>query len=106
MLARMEAEQREVVLMVSRDAAAALAEASAAGKNVKLAQAAVDQADEDYRVVKLRYEAGKSINVEVLDALASLTRAQTNYAQALFDYSVAQDRLARAQGTILEGVRK
>ncbi|MDO8684975.1 MAG: TolC family protein [Armatimonadota bacterium] len=98
MLRRMQAEEREVVLMVSRNVATAWAELQAASKNVGLAQAAVDQAEEDYRVIKLRYEAGKATNVEVLDALASMTRAETNYAQALFEHNVAQDRLERAVG--------
>lgn len=34
--------------------------------NAALAQTAVDQADEDYRVIRLRYEAGKSINLKCL----------------------------------------
>lgn len=102
MVDRVRAEEREVGLMVSRDVGTAWVEAQAAAKNVNLARTAVDQADEDYRVIKLRYEAGKSINVEVLDALASLTRAQTNYAQAVYEHSVAQDRLERAVGAIQE----
>ena len=95
---RTEAEERSAVLAVNRDVGTAWTELQAAAKNVKLAQAAVEQAEEDYRVVKLRYEAGKAINVEVLDALASMTNAQTNYAQALYEHSTAHDRLNRAVG--------
>lgn len=98
MVERLEAEQRQVILMVNRDVATALAELQAAGRNVELSETAVEQAEEDYRVIRLRYEAGRSLNVEVLDALASLTRARTNYAGALYEYSVARDRLERAVG--------
>ena len=42
--------------------------------------------------------AGKAINVEVLDALASLTRAQTQNAAALYNYNVAAADLLRATG--------
>jgi len=92
------AAQRDLALAVARDLAAASAELAAASKNVATAQAALDQAEEDYRVVRLRYEAGKGINVEVLDALTSLTRARTNLADALYQQRIAGHRLARSIG--------
>ena len=98
MVKQAQAEQREVTLGVGKDVSGALARLQAAAKNVDLAKAAVAQADEDYRVIKLRYEAGKAINVEVLDALASLTRAQTMYAEALYNYNIAAADLLRATG--------
>jgi len=98
-----EADLRSVELQVNKEVASAWVQAQSAAKAVELARAAVDQADEDYRVIKLRYEAGKAINVEVLDALASLTKARTNVAQAQYESSVAQDRLERAEG-IIQGV--
>lgn len=57
-------------------------------------------AREDYRVARLRYEAGKSIPVEVLDALSARTRAASNQVQALYDWNVARDQLLRAGGVI------
>ncbi|MHB9037383.1 MAG: TolC family protein [Armatimonadota bacterium] len=98
MLKQAEAELRDVTLGVGRDVSTSLARLQAAEKNVNLAKAAVTQAEEDYRVIKLRYEAGKAINVEVLDALASLTRAQTQHADALYNYNVAEADLLRAIG--------
>lgn len=97
-LARARAEEREAVLTVTHDVAASWAGLQAAAKNVTFSQTAVQQAEEDYRVIRLRYEAGKATNVEVLDAIAALTRARTNQAQALFDYNTARDQLARATG--------
>jgi outer membrane protein TolC len=41
---------------------------------------------------------GKAILVEQLDALAALTQARTNVAQALYDHSLAAARLQRAVG--------
>ena len=98
MLNQMRADERGVVLNVSKDVDTAFAELGAASRNVELAKAAVAQAEEDYRVIKLRYESGKAVNVEVLDALATLTRSQTNYAQALYEHNVARETLARAIG--------
>lgn len=98
MLKQAQAEQREVTLGVGKDVSTALARLQAAAKNVDLAKAAVTQADEDYRVIRLRYESGKAINVEVLDALASSTRARTQYAEALYNNNVAAADLLRAIG--------
>jgi outer membrane protein len=97
-LKQAQAEQRDTMLGIGRDVSASFARLKAAGKNIDLAKANVEQAQEDYRVIKLRYESGKAINVEVLDALASLTRAQTQYAEALYNYNVAQADLHRATG--------
>lgn len=98
MLGQMRADEREAVLNVSKSLAAAYTQFSAATKNLDLAQAAVTQADEDYRVIRMRYEAGKATNVEVLDALASLTRARTMYAEALYGQNIAREALTRATG--------
>ena len=98
MLQEAKADERDAVLTVNRDVASALTQLNAAAKNVDLANAAVDQANEDYRVIKMRYESGKTVNVEVLDALAALTRAKTNSADALYQYNVARDTLTRAIG--------
>jgi outer membrane protein len=61
----------------------------------------VASAEEDYRVAKVRYEAGKSVNVEVIDAQSALVRARANYIDALYDFNVALDRLERAVGSEL-----
>lgn len=98
MLSSMKEEEKQAAIEVERDVRSAWASLQAAEKNVKLSEAAVEQAREDYRVIKLRYEAGKSINVEVLDALASLTRAENNNLTALYEYNAAQDRLTRSVG--------
>lgn len=98
MLDQMKSEERSAILDVNKDVDIAFAELSAAARNVELSKAAVAQAEEDYRVIKLRYESGKAVNVEVLDALATLTRSQTNYAQALYDHNVAREMLVRAIG--------
>jgi outer membrane protein TolC len=100
MVDQMRADEHQAVLLVSREVAAAHAQLCAVSKNITLAEAAIAQADEDYRVMKLRYESGKATNVEVLDAFASLTRARTNFAQALYDYNVARDTLTRATGEV------
>lgn len=100
MLVVMKQDERQALLDVQKDVQKVVVELQAADKNVRLADAAVDQAQEDYRVIMLRYEAGKSINVEVLDALASLVRAQNNRLTVLYEHNIAKDKLARALGEL------
>lgn len=69
-----------------------------AKQNIRTAEEALKSAEEEYRIMKLRYDAGKGIQVEVLDASVTLLRAQTNHAQALYDYLTAKDKLMRAVG--------
>jgi outer membrane protein TolC len=57
-------------------------------------------AREDYRVARIRYEAGKSIPVEVLDALAARTRAEQSVVQAKYQFNAARDQLLRAVGVL------
>jgi len=94
------AELEQVKLQIAREVEAALKELSAAIENVKTAEAALRSAREDERVAKVRYEAGRSVLVEYLDAVVALVRAQLNYAQALYERSVAFDKLMRAIGML------
>ncbi len=94
------AELEQVKLQIAREVETALKELSAAIENVKTAEAALRSAREDERVAKVRYEAGRSVLVEYLDAVVALVRAQLNYAQALYERSVAFDKLARAIGML------
>jgi len=65
---------------------------------IKTAEAALKAAEEDERVAKVRYEAGRSVLVEYLDAFAALVRAQVNDAQARYEFAIAEDKLRRAIG--------
>jgi outer membrane protein TolC len=70
----------------------------AAAKNIETARAGVVQAEEDFRIIKLAYEAGKKIQVEYLDAQVALFQAKTDYAKAILDYNMSVDQLNRVLG--------
>lgn len=65
-----------------------------------VAESAVSQATENLRVVRNRYAAGASTNVEVLDAEALRERALSNRDTARFEVELAKLRLARATGSL------
>ncbi len=66
----------------------------------RVAEAAVDQAIENLRVVQNRYEAGSSANIEVLDAETLRQQALNNRDNARYGLALAKLRLARAIGAL------
>jgi outer membrane protein len=62
------------------------------------AHPAVDQATENYRLVQLRLREGAATPTEIVDAQASLTRAQQNYLNARYSYLIAMNHLDYAMG--------
>jgi outer membrane protein len=91
-------DQPKAVLQVTQEVTENWLALRAAERNVATAQAGVRSGDEDFRIAQIRYQEGKSINVEALDALYARTRAQVNLAQAIFDYQVTADQLRRSLG--------
>lgn len=95
---KQEQEQQRVALQVGQEVTAALLFLRASEQNIRTAQAALTSAQQEYQVARMRYDAGRSVVVEVLDALAARVRAESNVVQALFQYNVTRDRLLRAVG--------
>lgn len=73
---------------------------AAAEKSVEASGKGLDQAAEEYRIVKERFASGRGIQVEVLDAQVSLTRARFNAVAALADYNGALAMWLRATGRV------
>jgi outer membrane protein len=71
----------------------------AARKSIDRSRPAVDQAQEAYRLVVARSRQGDATPAELTDAEASLTRAQQDYFNAVYDYLTAWERLQYAMGT-------
>jgi outer membrane protein len=70
----------------------------AAEKSVEASQKVLEQAAEEFRIVRERFGAGRGIQVEILDAQASATRARFNAVSALADYHTALAMWLRATG--------
>lgn len=98
MLSMTTNEYRAAKLTVEAEVHKVWYEAQAAKQNIFTSEEVLKQAEEDYRVAKLRFEAGKSIQVELLDALTALIRAKSNHIRALYESLTAKDMLMRAVG--------
>lgn len=95
---RADAEVQDMALRVAVEVQQAWLDVETAAENYKTAQSALQSAQSAYDVTTLRVQNQKALPVEQLDALASLTQAKTNIAQALYDHSLAIARLNRAAG--------
>jgi outer membrane protein TolC len=93
-------ELRGTELRVRSDFLSTRLEFDTAMKNIDTAGVALKSAEENYRVAKIRYDAGKGILVEMLDALTALTRARVNRIEAVRNALVARDMLLRLTGQL------
>jgi len=73
---------------------------AAAEKGVEASRKGLEQSEEEFRIVKERFEAGRGIQVEILDAQVSLTRARFNAVAALAEYHTALAMWVRATGRV------
>jgi outer membrane protein len=69
-----------------------------ARKSIQVAETAVSQAEENFRINEERYKGQVATSTDVLDALTRQTQARTNYYTALSAYNVAKASLQRAIG--------
>ncbi len=69
-----------------------------AAQKVEATQSAVAEAEESFKIARVRYQAGVGINLDVLDAQLNLNQAKTNHIQALYDYNVGIAKLEQAMG--------
>lgn len=85
---------------IARDVNQAALMLGAAEKGVEASHTGLSQAEEDFRVVTERFQSGRGIQVEILDAQVALTRARFNVVNALADYHSALAMWLRATGRI------
>jgi outer membrane protein TolC len=83
---------------IAKDVNQAALMLTAADKGVAASRTGLVLAEEDFRVVRERFEAGRGIQVEVLDAQVALTRARFNIVNALAEYHNALAMWLRAIG--------
>jgi outer membrane protein len=67
-------------------------------KNIFVAETVIEQAKENFRMNKERYQEQVATTTDVLDAQTLLTQAEKNYYHALSDYNIDRARLERAIG--------
>lgn len=69
-----------------------------ADEKINVTKDAISQAEENLRINKLKYEEGIGTATDVVDAITLLTRAETNYYTAMYEFSRAQAGLMFSMG--------
>jgi outer membrane protein len=73
---------------------------AAAEKSVEASRAGLEQAKEEFRVIRERFESGRGIQLEILDAQVALTRARFNAVSARAEYHGALAMWLKATGRV------
>jgi outer membrane protein len=71
-----------------------------AEKQIAVSQIVIEQAEENFRISEERYKERVATSTEVLEAQTLLTKAKSEYANALGDYNINYAKLQRAMGVI------
>jgi outer membrane protein len=69
-----------------------------ARKRIAAQEKSISQAEKALTIAQTRYKSGVGTQLELLDTQAALTRTQTNYAQAVYDFLIAKAEWERAVG--------
>ncbi len=91
-------------LNARREVSDALSFLREAEGRLTLAEKALSQSKESFRIESLKYKTGAGTITDVLLSESAMSLAQANYYQALYDYSAAVTEFKRATGTIGEGI--
>jgi outer membrane protein TolC len=75
-----------------------------ARERILVNQGAADQALENLRINRVRYDAGEGTATEVLDAVTLLTTAESNYIRAIYDFRRSEAGMYYAVGKDLREV--
>jgi outer membrane protein TolC len=104
MIAQAQTNRRQAVDLVTLEVRQAYLNLLQARDRVAVANQALAEAQETFRLARVRYNAGVSSAagisplLEVSDAQAALTQAESNQVNALYDYNDARAQLDKAIG--------
>lgn len=79
---------------------------TSATEAMTVARASVASAEENFRLVKVRYENSAATSFDVVDAEGLLTQARGQYQTALYDRVIARAALRRAAGASVEKIAR
>ncbi|MBF0537504.1 MAG: TolC family protein [Nitrospirae bacterium] len=92
--AQLSEERRKIIDDISLEVQKGYLDTKTASERIKVTQEAIAHGEENLRINRVRYEEGQGNATDVLDAIALLALAESNYYRAMFD-------LKRAYATLL-----
>jgi len=97
-----EAEKTRQMDLVRYHVREAYLKVKESDESIGVAEASIEQAEENYRITVEQYNENMTTSTEVLDAQTLQAQAQMNYYRALSTYNVAIAALQKAMGTLGE----
>lgn len=96
-------EERSSRIEITREIKDSYLNVENAVKRIEVSEKAIEEAKENLRIERLRYETGAGTSTDVIDAQAALLRAETEFYQALYDKNIAIASLRKAIGEDMFG---
>lgn len=97
-LNQLDITEKQIKDLIRLQISQAISDLNLARENIISQQENVNQATESLRIANVQYEKGVLTNLELMDTEFALTVAETNYLQALSDYSIAKAEYQKAIG--------
>jgi outer membrane protein TolC len=97
------AQAEEVADTIAFQVNRAYRQVVASRKGIDRARPAVEDAQESYRLVLARFRTGEATASDIVEAESTLTRAEQDYLNSLYDYRTARVRLDYAVGVTPTG---
>ena len=91
---RLSQNERQIGLEVTN----AYSQMTTAEENLRITEQSVSQAEENNAIAQVRYEEGVDTIINLTNAQEKLTRARTNYFNALYNYNIGKATLLKALG--------
>ena len=102
---RLRTRRAHVEQQMTLKAMKALEEVRVAQQSLETADARVTAAQESFRLMRRRYDAGRAGQAELIDARTAFTRAEVNRTVTRYDLLIHLARLEHAAGLPLAGLR-
>ncbi len=99
-LRQFELEKEDLLQSVELEVKQAILSLEDATEFVESQKENVRQAEEGLRLANVRYENDMATELDILDARLALTQARNNYAQAVYNHTLARLSLKKAMGVI------
>ncbi len=92
---KLEIQKKQIIDVIALQVQTLLLQIDQSRENMKSQEENVSQAQLGYRLADLRYKAGNSTEMEVIDAEVAVNQAEASYLGAIFDYFSSNLKLIR-----------
>lgn len=93
-----ESQARQQLEQIELEVHNAYINLKTAEKNIETTASAVDKAEEEFEIAKIRYIEGVDTNLNVMNAQEKVVETRSNYYTALYNYNTSRVQLEKAMG--------